>query len=266
MVRASEGIILRFAENSGADFGVEEKSPDLENRGSLTGARFLGLVNGIFLSRSMKALLVVSLSAALLMVSVLLSPASSKEESDRFSRRRLNDGIVVDAPDAWRWIRDGIHIDNVKRLMGEPKNVEPRLSQDPNSLQTITYESDVKGAEHRLSFYNDGLLCSCSWYQGIPAASGVAAPVPAIEDGLVVNGPRIVPIKWKGEAERGFQVEVEIQHPDGKWASSRTYFTSNHAVAHLHTGDNPGRWRVRALAAEGAGVWSPQVGFVCGRE
>lgn len=155
-------------------------------------------------------------------------------------------------------------MENVKRLMGEPASVGPKLPQVPGSLQTITYASDVKGAEHHLSFYNDGLLCSCSWYQGIAEVPGVAAPVPAIQDGLVVSGQRIVPIKWKGEAARGFQVEVEIQHPDGKWAPSQTYFTSNHGVAHQHTGDNPGRWRVRALTAEGAGAWSAHVGFACG--
>lgn len=200
----------------------------------------------------------------MLLAALVPQAAASKDDAERFNRRRLNDGISVGAPDAWRWIRDGIHLDNVKRLMGEPKALGPKFPQVPGSLQTITYASDVKGAEHHLSFYNDGLLFSCSWYEGIADAPGVAAPVPAIEDGLAVSGPRIVPIKWKGKAERGFQVEVEIQHPDGKWAPSQTYFTSNHEVAHLHTGDNPGRWRVRAMTAEGAGAWSERVGFTCG--
>jgi len=183
---------------------------------------------------------------------------------DWFSQPRLNDGIQVGAPDDWRWARDGLQHAAVRRLVGDPKSVKTIKPHHPGDgdLTIWVYDSDIAGATHTLKFIR-GFLIGCQWYEGLKADNSLPAPEIATPKGVRIGGPRCVPMAWKGNSPSGYQVDVEIQYPDGRWAPSATYFTKQTKAVHQHTGANAGRWRVRMLSAHGFGPWSDNVQFEC---
>lgn len=187
----------------------------------------------------------------------------TKDVQREFERRRLNDGIQVGAPDAWRWARDGIEMDSVVILAGQPTKKAIPPQSLPNALTTWEYPSDIDGANHRLIFNEDGLLMFCEWYSGFGEDKSLLPPSPAIANRLEIEYPRCVPLAWTGNTEIGYQAEVDIYIPKGEWTHSARYFTKNNRTVHLHTGANAGRWRVRALSTKGYGPWSEYVEFKC---
>ena len=192
----------------------------------------------------------------------LIALCGTLNGKDKFdpSRPRLNNGIFVGAPDDWRWCRDGISMANFKMMAGEPADPGPQI---PGLEPNLLYKSDIEGSMHRFVFDTDGILLFANWYENLKEDKTVKAPKPAIASGLKVLSTRLIPIVWAGEAKTGFQVEVDILLPSGKWEDTRTYITRNTRLIHQHGGANKGRWRVRSLSPKGAGAWSDYVEFSC---
>ena len=180
-----------------------------------------------------------------------------------FSRDRLNDGIQVGAPNDWRWARDGIEMKSVRVLMGDPIEEHDQEGMMKNELGTWRYTSEIEGAIHHLLFNRDGFLVGCRWYVGIDEDPSLDKPKPSIKENLKIDYPRCVPMKWEGDISHGYEIDVQIRHPDGTWSDSASYYTSNNIAIHQHTGSNEGRWRVRQLSKKGYGPWSEWVEFEC---
>ena len=200
-----------------------------------------------------------------LCVGLITCMAGCGRNRDWFSNPRSNDGIQVGAPDDWRWARDGLQLAAVRSLVGPPKSeqVIPPLHAEDGDATIWTYDSDIAGATHTLKFIG-GFLIGCQWYEGLKADGSLPAPELAMPKGMRIDYPRCVPMAWKGNSPNGYQADVEIQYPDGRWAPSATYFTKQKKAVHQH-GANAGRWRVRMLSARGFGPWSDYVPFECVR-
>ena len=199
----------------------------------------------------------------ILIPSLLLTAASGCDAgSDEFSRARLNNGIEVDAPDGWRWARDGIQDKSMRILAGEPDRIDPASKALKNSLGSWEYITEIAGTKHRFFFNVDGFFVGCKWYENLQEDTSLDAPTVSFTEKLSIKFPRCVPMVWDGESENGFEVFAEIQIGE-KWEQSANYFTKNNRAVHLHTGKNEGRWRVRKLSLKGYGPWSEYVEFKC---
>ncbi len=176
--------------------------------------------------------------------------------------QRLNDGIAVEAPDNWRWVRDGIHLRHFLVLAGEPETNQTK-GLNAGELGAVTYKSNIENVYHQFLFDSKGLLRFSEWYVNIPDDLKINSPKTAIKNNLKIPYPRMVPISWTGKSSNGYEIQVDIMYPDGQWVLSKKYYTSQNTVVHQHTGANAGRWRVRALSNKGGGVWSNFVEFKC---
>ena len=176
---------------------------------------------------------------------------------------RLNDGIEVGAPDQWRWIRDGLNHEAIQILAGVPAHKNNAIKSIPHSLGVWKYKTEIPDVYHELIFSQKNQLVSCQWYKGMKEDSSLIAPKSLITKRLLIDYPRSVPISWTGDSTNGYEVEVEIMYPNGKWDKSYTYFTSDTKAVHQHTGDNIGRWKVRKISKIGYGPWSNTTEFEC---
>ena len=188
--------------------------------------------------------------------------ASIKQSASFFDRKRLNNGIAVEAPDNWRWVRDGIHLRDFFLLAGEPEKNNAKVLMS-GALGIVTYKSNIEGAHHEFLFDKNGFLRFSKWYINLKDDPKIKSPDTIIQNNLKISYPRMVPISWKGTSENGYEVQVDIKIPNGPWTLSKKYYTSQNRMVHQHTGANAGRWRVRALSNKGGGAWSDFVVFTC---
>lgn len=186
-----------------------------------------------------------------------------KQSTSVFDRQRLNNGIAVEAPDDWRWVRDGIHLRDFLLLAGEPQTNRTEGLMIAGALGTVTYRSNIEGAYHEFAFDKNGFLRFSEWYIDLKDDPKINSLNTTIQNNLKIPYPRMVPISWAGESTNGYEIQVDIKYPNGQWVLSKKYYTSQNSVIHKHSGKGTGRWRVRALSNKGGGAWSDFVIFTC---
>jgi hypothetical protein len=109
------------------------------------------------------------------------------------------------------------------------------------------------------------LLCILILAGIIPGASALVAPSkvsPAI-DQVLYHYPRTTTLAWKPvPGATGY--EVEYAYSDGTWHSYPIKTVDGNVNTHYtfdFVGDQPGRWRVKALSPTGNSAWSLYRGF-----
>jgi len=169
--------------------------------------------------------------------------------------------VLVKAPDQWRWVCYGITLEGFKILAGEPDQESLPPPGIDYAFSSLRYESEFEGVFHSFLFDNSGSLRFCDWYEeGIPVIDELPVPEPLVEgfSGSALQG--VIPMKWAGQFENGFEVSVEIEISNGEFQGSGSYFTRQNSCTHRRSA-NSGRWRVRGLGSEGAGPWSEFIEF-----